>query len=113
MPLGDMIVWVDLKHATLYRLKPGEAPMTKFDSSRIELGREAISIYDQIARALKDSARVLIVGPGVAKYHLLSRLRENFPLVAKKVSGCETIEHLSDGEIVAYGRKYWPVKSTA
>ena len=48
----------------------------------------------------------MIVGPGNAKIELVEFIRLHDPKLAKLIAGVETVDHPSDGQLVAYARKY-------
>ena len=50
---------------------------------------------------------VLIAGPGSAKTELVKHIEQHDPTLKKKVVGVETIDHPSDGQLVAHARKYF------
>jgi len=63
--------------------------------------------FHAIAQAVATSGEILIVGPGQAKTALFKHLHHHDPAVAAKVAAVETVDHPSDGQIVAYARKYF------
>ncbi|MBM3489009.1 MAG: hypothetical protein FJX68_00945 [Alphaproteobacteria bacterium] len=48
-----------------------------------------------------------MVGPGTAKLALMRHLHGHAPAVERKVVAVETVDHPSDGQVVAYARKYF------
>lgn len=66
--------------------------------------------YHAIAEALNGAQEILVVGPAQAKLQLIKHLHAHDPKVADKVVGVETIDHPSDGQLVAYARKYFVAK---
>ena len=48
-----------------------------------------------------------MVGPAQAKLQLIKHMHAHDPAVAGKVIGVETVDHPSDGQLVAYARKYF------
>jgi hypothetical protein len=63
--------------------------------------------YHEIAGALADAQEILIVGPAGAKLGLLKHLQRHDAEVAGKVVGIESIDHPSDGQLLAYARHYF------
>jgi hypothetical protein len=61
----------------------------------------------QIAGAVSDAGAVLITGPGNAKIDLKKHIDSHLPALSKKIAGVETVDHPSDGELVAHARKYF------
>jgi stalled ribosome rescue protein Dom34 len=66
--------------------------------------------YHQVAEALQGAGEILIVGPAQAKLQLLKHLHAHDPQLASRVVGVETVDHPSDGQLVAYARKYFHAK---
>lgn len=67
-------------------------------------GREK-GYFTDITDQILGAARILLIGPGVTKHHFLTYLQEHFPGLAKRVLGCETVDHPSDVQIAAMARK--------
>jgi stalled ribosome rescue protein Dom34 len=63
--------------------------------------------YDDIAAALKDSSQVLIVGPAEEKTAFMTYLTAKVPAVAEKIKAVETVDHPSNGALLAHARKYF------
>lgn len=63
--------------------------------------------YDDIAAALKDCAQILIVGPAQEKTAFMAYLTAKVPAVAEKIKAVETVDHPSNGELLAHARKYF------
>ena len=51
-----------------------------------------------------------MVGPAQAKLQLIKHLNSHDPQIGDKVVGVESIDHPSDGQLVAYARKYFVAK---
>ena len=66
--------------------------------------------YHQIAEALKGASEILIVGPAQAKLHLVKHIHAHDAALVSKIIGVETVDHPTDGQLVAYARKYFLVK---
>ncbi len=63
--------------------------------------------FREVAEALQPAREILIVGPGDVKRAFNKYLRDVAPAIAVKVAGVETVDHPSDGQIVALARKYF------
>jgi stalled ribosome rescue protein Dom34 len=68
---------------------------------------EDAAYFREIAEALRPAREILIAGPGVVKNAFKKYLDGFIPSVAEKVVGVETMDHPSDGEIIAFARKYF------
>ena len=60
-----------------------------------------------VAQAVADAGAVLITGPGNAKAELVRHIESHDPALKKLIAGVETVDHPSDGQLVAHARKYF------
>lgn len=108
-------IWIDRKTAKLFQVSQDKMerqtihlhsiehhthPFDEFDKKRQEH-----HFYSEIGEQLKSAETILILGPGVAKHHFQNYLTEHFPSVARKIVGCETIDHPTDSQIAAMAKK--------
>ena len=63
--------------------------------------------YHEVAHAVADAKEILVVGPSNAKLALIKHLHKHDPAVADKVVGFESVDHPSDGQLLAYARHYF------
>jgi stalled ribosome rescue protein Dom34 len=72
-------------------------------------GRVSVELdyLKQVAHALHGAGAVLITGPASAKSELVDHIHREHPKLAKHLSGVAVLDHPSDGELVAYGRRYF------
>ena len=113
-------VWIDHAQAKVYAFSRDAADEWKVrphdrhvhlhhkaglgDSGRAPQDRH---YFHSVAEAVKDAGEILIVGPGTAKAELMNHLKSHDPQVAKKVVGVEALDHPSDGELLAFARKFF------
>lgn len=69
--------------------------------------RDKPSYFREIAAKLADAGTVLIVGPAETKTELKTFLLAQAPAIAEKVAGVEPLEDESEGEIIAFARKFF------
>ena len=60
-----------------------------------------------MAESFADAGAVLIAGPGAAKNELVSHIGKHDPKLKKLIVAVETVDHPSDGQLVAHARKYF------
>jgi stalled ribosome rescue protein Dom34 len=60
-----------------------------------------------IVDAIRHTKAVLITGPGLAKTALVKHIASHDPGIMSQVSGIETVDHPSDGALVAHARAYF------
>jgi hypothetical protein len=63
--------------------------------------------FRDVAGALADAEAILVVGPANAKHELVCWLHDHARALERKIVGVETMDHPSDGQIVAYVRSYF------
>lgn len=62
---------------------------------------------ERVVKTVAQAGAVLIVGPGSAKTELHSHIKHAHPQLATKISAVETVDHPSDGELLAHGRRFF------
>ena len=62
---------------------------------------------EEVSHALAPVGAVLVTGPGSAKTEFVTYVNSHHPDIAKKISGVETLDHPSDGALVALARKFF------
>jgi hypothetical protein len=60
-----------------------------------------------VAQSIADAGAALVTGQANEKTELVKWMREHEPRLGKIVVGVETVDHPSDGELVAHARKYF------
>jgi stalled ribosome rescue protein Dom34 len=63
--------------------------------------------YHDVALAMQGAAEILVAGPANAKQELMNHLKEHDKAVAACVVGVEPLDHPSDGQLLAFARKYF------
>jgi hypothetical protein len=56
---------------------------------------------------LEGSGEILLVGPATAKLELLRYIEKHDHALGAKIVGIETVDHPTDGQLVAYAKKYF------
>jgi len=62
---------------------------------------------ERVTEAVARAGAILITGPGTAKTELDTHLRHLHPQIAAKVSAVETLDHPSDGALLAHARRFF------
>lgn len=109
------VAWVDREHARLFYFsdekmerKNLHAHQPDHHTHRQEDDeRRSQRFYHQISDHLKESDCLLILGPGIAKFHLKTHIMDHFPALGRRIIGCETIDHPTDPQIAAYAIQYF------
>ena len=63
--------------------------------------------FAEIVGAINGAHELLIVGPSTAKLAFKKHLDRHEPTVASRVVAVETLDHPSEGQLLAYARKYF------
>jgi stalled ribosome rescue protein Dom34 len=63
--------------------------------------------FKHVAKSLTDAGAVLIVGPSSAKHELAKYIKDHEAPLAGRISGVETMDHPSEGTIVAFARHFF------
>jgi len=114
------VVWLDHAAARIFSFNPTDVSDVHFHShpphrqvhhksGTIGAGKsnEDSDYFHGIAKALDEAGEVLVVGPSIAKLHLIRYLHRHDPALEAKIVGVETIDHPTDHQIVAYARQYF------
>lgn len=120
MPHYHAVVWLDhseahVMHFTAEDVESSVVHPTKphahlhSKSGSVGAGRQAEdkAYYQGVVEALKGSQEILVVGPAQAKLQLIKHMHAHNQSMAEKVVGVETVDHPTDGQLVAYARKYF------
>lgn len=110
-------VWIDREHAKIFKLIDDQIKMKSFEArhqehhshavDQIDLQKREREFFLEICDELNAASQILILGPGVAKHHFRNYLTEQQPSVAKKIKGCETVDHPTDAQIAALAKKFF------
>jgi len=63
--------------------------------------------YEAVAKVLKGSPEILVTGPASAKNELVKHIQEHDGQLAKAIAGVESLDHPTEGEILAPARKWF------
>ena len=119
----QLAVWIDHKEARVFPIHPGKvdertitAPLrnihhkhAKKDEGVQSHPNDARQFFEDVSLALEGAEQILLVGPSSAKLELLRYLREQHRMIEAKVVGVETVDHPTDGQLVAHAKKYFGV----
>jgi hypothetical protein len=74
------------------------------DSGHAPMDKE---FFRRVVAEVSSAGAILIVGPSSAKIELRTYIADHHPQVAAKISAVETLDHPTDGELLAFGRKFF------
>jgi stalled ribosome rescue protein Dom34 len=114
------VVWIDHHEAKIFHFNAMEADATKVRSSHPHQhihhkantrgsGHAPVDegFLERVTQAVMQAGAVLITGPANAKKELAAHIARVHPDLSKRISGVETLDHPSDGELVALARKFF------
>ena len=116
-------VWIDHKEARVFAIQPGKVDETtvtaplknihhkhpKGEEGAQAHPNDAKRFFHDVGLALEGAEQILVVGPSTAKLQLVRYLREHNHLLEAKIVGVETVDHPTDGQLVAHAKKYFGV----
>lgn len=118
MSLNHAVIWIDHKEAHVMFLSEdaSESEIIKTKSThphlhhkRGEIGSGKVAFdtqyFKSVIDAVRESEEILILGPGSAKLELIKYALHHDMKVAEKIVGVETVDHPTDGEVLAFARK--------
>ena len=114
------IVWLDHLSARIFAFSDGDGETIPIESQseQRQLHRKSgkpgsghspddVAFFGDIITVVADVREILITGPGTAKLAFRRYVEQRHHELARRIVGVETIDHPSDGELAAYGRKYF------
>lgn len=112
-------IWIDHQEAKIYRIDAENIDATKVEAPGRHVHRHPTvtaehnhpadlrRFFGDVVHAVEDAEEILIVGPASAKLELIKYVHKHHPGLEPKVIGVETVDHPSDGQLVAYARRYF------
>ena len=113
------VVWIDHRQARIFHFNASDAdklvvdpdnPVRHLHHKANSLGSghaaEDHNFLEAAAKAVADAGAILIVGPSSEKNELIKHIKDRHPELAIKIEGVEPVDHLTDGELLAYARRY-------
>jgi stalled ribosome rescue protein Dom34 len=114
------VIWIDHHEARVFHFGPTdvdqlvlhpENPTRHIHHKANSIGSghaaEDHAFLHAVAQSVADAGAVLITGPANAKTELVKHIHRHEPKLMDVISGVETVDHPSDGALVAYARKYF------
>src|SRR5262249_29651553 len=113
------VVWIDHHEARVFHFSPTEVdklvlrpehPTRHIHHKANSIGSghaaEDHNFLHAVAQSIADAGAVLVTGPANAKTELVKWIHQHEPRLMQIIVGIETVDHPSDGEIVAHARHY-------
>jgi stalled ribosome rescue protein Dom34 len=114
------VVWIDHHEARVFHFNPTDVdrvavrpddPVRHIHHKANSIGSghaaEDQNFLEAVTQAIADAGAVLITGPANAKTELIKHIHTRHPQLMKIIVGIETVDHPSDGQLVAHARHYF------
>lgn len=119
--LTHAVVWIDHNQARVFHFNAEEAEHVTLHPQGHRKGhlhhkagslgsghaKEDHAFLQSAAEAVTDATAVLIVGPGSEKTALVKHIEGHVPALKSKIKGVESMDHPTDGELLAHARKFF------
>ena len=108
-------VWLDTEKAKSFIISAEDTPAVTATTvhhhdhahGHLAQQRDTALMFKELAAHLANAEKILLLGPGQARTQFMHFIEEHNVNVAKKVVGNEAFEHSTDGQIEAYGKKFF------
>lgn len=114
------VVWLDHAQAKVFQFNPSDVQSKVVHAPAGEghlhhkagvigagKGHGNPAFFASVEQALEGAGEVLVIGPGTAKQEFVHHAEKHAKSLAKKVAAVETVDHLTDNQIVAHARAYF------
>ncbi|MBK9324335.1 MAG: hypothetical protein IPM97_15530 [Bdellovibrionaceae bacterium] len=120
--MSACVVWMDSEHAKIFKIS--EKGIEKLDVKHHEahpIGSHHDAhkhnseerFFHAVAKAVGKADELLVFGAGIAKSHFKSHLENHHHAdLAKHLVGVETLDHLTDNQILESARKFFKKYNT-
>ena len=68
---------------------------------------DAKHFFHALSRSLDGAEKILVVGPSTAKLDFVRYVHKNEHLIETHIVGVETVDHPTNGQLVAYAKQYF------
>jgi stalled ribosome rescue protein Dom34 len=115
-----VVVWIDHQEARIFQFSEAEVDATTVRSSHPhqhihhkanarDSGHAPVEegFLERVAQAIMRAGAILITGPANAKKELAAHIERVHPDLGKRISGVETLDHPSDGQLLALARRFF------
>jgi len=114
------LVWLDHRVAKVFQFNDDQSDRTTINSTRHhehlhhkanagDSGHAPVDkeYLERVTQSLAHAGAILIVGPGSAKTELHKYCEQHHPQLLAKISAVESIDHPSDGALLAHARRFF------
>jgi hypothetical protein len=114
------VIWIDHREARVFHFSATETdrlvlqpsnPTHHIHHKANTIGSGHLPVDQQylhdVALTIADAGAVLVTGPANAKTELVKHIRHHDPRLMNLIVGVETVDHLSDAQLMDLARKYF------
>jgi stalled ribosome rescue protein Dom34 len=114
------LVWLDHNEAKVFHFHPDSVDAATVQTPKKHVHRhpkgaedrkdhpdDMKRYYHSVVESLAGAEHILVVGPGKAKLEFVRHTHKHDPAVEPKIIGVETVDHPTDGQLIAYAKKYF------
>jgi stalled ribosome rescue protein Dom34 len=115
-----VLVWIDHEEARIFHVdaesldeKTVRSPThhvhrhPRGPSAERDHPDDAHHFFQAVARELEGAERVLVVGPSTAKLQFIHYAYKHDRSLEPRIVGVETVDHPTDGQLIAYSKRYF------
>jgi stalled ribosome rescue protein Dom34 len=120
MTFNHAVVWIDHQQAHIIHFDTASStvevvrstakqPHLHHRSGTLGSGKAQTepAYLHEVVQHVADAQEILVVGPGSAKLELLKHVHQHDSALNDRLVGVETVDHPSDGQLLAYAKKYF------
>jgi hypothetical protein len=97
----------DVERAVVHPARPTQHIHHKANSVGSGHSAEDQEFFGAVVEAVGAAGAVLIGGPASAKHELYKHIQRHAPQLLARIAAVETLDHPSDGELIAHARQYF------
>ena len=114
------VIWIDHREVRVFQFSPTDVETLVLhpDNPTKHIHHKANSIgsghattspnyLHEVAESVADAGAILVTGPGNAKTELVKHIHHHDPALMNRIAGVETVDHPTDGALVAHARTYF------
>ncbi|WP_322516047.1 translational machinery protein [Rhodopseudomonas palustris] len=105
------VIWIDHKEARVFHFNPEDVERTvvhpDHPAKQVHHKPEDPHYLKAAMDAISDAGAILVIGPAHTKTELVKYIEQHNPALKAKIAAVETVDHPTDGQIVAHARKYF------
>lgn len=112
------VVWLDHAQAKVFQFNTSDIQAKVLHAAAGHMPHKAGGVgagkghgdpafFTSVEQALDGAGEVLVLGPGAAKQEFVHHVEKHAKSLAKKIATVETVDRLTDNQIVAHARAYF------